>query len=65
LAPTQAHRRVGCPSPKWRATDRLSEPSAVFPAVSGLSRRHPSLLLPGCDGLAPCGITAHDDSLLT
>jgi hypothetical protein len=50
---------------KWRATDRLSEPSAVFLAVSGLSHRHPSLLLPGCDGLAPCDISAHDDSSLT
>ena len=46
------------------ATNRLSESSAVFLAVSGLSHRHPSLLLPGCDGLAPCGIAAHDDSPL-
>ena len=50
---------------EWRATDRLSELSAVFLAVSGLSHRHPSLLLPGCDGLAPCGIAAHDVSLIT
>ena len=47
---------------EWRSTDRLSELSAVFPAVSGLSRRHPSLLLPGCGGSAPCGIAAHDVS---
>ena len=41
----------------------LSHKSKVFPIVSGLSRRHPPLLLPGCDGLAPCGIAAHDVSL--
>jgi hypothetical protein len=33
-----------------------------FLPVSGLSRRLPPLLLPGCGDLAPCGITAHDDS---
>ena len=48
-----------------RSTPELSRESALFLAVSVLSRRHPSLLLPGCDGLAPCGITAHDDCLLT
>ena len=48
-----------------RSTSGLSRKSAVFLAVSGLSHRHPSLLLPGCDGLAPCGIAAHDDSLIT
>ena len=45
-------------------TPGLSQMSAVFLAVSVLSRCHPSLLLPGCDGLAPCGIAAHDDSPL-
>jgi hypothetical protein len=48
-----------------RPPDRLSEPSAVFRAVSGLPRRHPPLLLPGCGGPAPCGLAAHDVSLLT
>ena len=48
-----------------RSTPGLSQEPAVFLAVSGLSCRHPSLLLPGCDGLAPCGIAAHDDSPLT
>ena len=43
-------------------TPGLSLESAVFPAVSGLSHRHPPLLLPGCGGPAPCGIVAHDDS---
>ena len=51
--------------PILRSAPELSRESAVFLAVSGLSRRHPSLLLPGCDGLAPCGISAHDDSSLT
>jgi hypothetical protein len=35
----------------------------VFLNVSVLSRRHPSLLLPGCDELAPCAIAGHDVSL--
>ncbi len=43
-------------------TPGLSLEPAVFPAVSGLSHRHPPLLLPGCGGPAPCGIAAHDDS---
>lgn len=30
-----------------------------FQIVSGLSSCRSSLLLPGCDELAPCGITAH------
>ena len=34
--------------------------SVVFPTVNGLSRRRPPLLLPGCGGSAPCGISAHD-----
>jgi hypothetical protein len=44
-------------------------PRTVFPArhssfrtSADLCRRHPSLLLPGCDGLAPCVIADHDDS---
>ena len=45
---------------RWPPTPGLSLESAVFPAVSVLSHRHPPLLLPGCDGLAPCGISAHD-----
>jgi hypothetical protein len=40
----------------------LSLMSAVFPAVSGLSRRHPLLLLPGCKEQAPCAISGHCDS---
>ena len=44
----------------WPPTPGLSLESAVFPAVSGLSHRHPPLLLPGCGGVAPCGIAAHD-----
>jgi hypothetical protein len=66
---TQQHRRVGRPSGQitlaWWPANRLSESSANFLAVSGLFHRHPSLLLPGCDGLAPCGISAHDVSSLT
>ena len=48
-----------------RPSAQLSERSAVFHAVSGLSRRHPPLLLPGCGGSAPCAIAGHDDSLTT
>src|SRR5262245_16250240 len=48
-----------------RPTDRLSDPSAVFPAASLLSGGHPPLLLPGCGGSAPCGLAAHDVCLLT
>jgi hypothetical protein len=48
-----------------RSTPSLFRVSFVFPNVSGLSRRHPPLLLPGCGGSAPCGISAHDDSSLT
>ena len=44
----------------WPPTPGLSPEPTVFPAVSGLSHRHPPLLLPGCDGVAPCGIAAHD-----
>ena len=44
------------------AACRLSGKPAVFPAVSGLSLRHPPLLLTGCGGSAPCGIAAHDVS---
>ena len=40
----------------------LCQGSVVFPTVSGLSLRSPSLLLPGCVGLAPCAIAGHDDS---
>jgi hypothetical protein len=36
--------------------------SAVFPAVSVLSCRHPLLLLPGCSGVAPRALTGRDDS---
>ncbi len=61
---TQHHRWVDFPSPKWWATCRLCDMSADFPAASVLSRCHPSLLLPGCDGLAPCGIAAHGVSQL-
>ena len=61
LALTQHHRRVGYPV--TRIACRLSDMSTVFPIASVLSRRHPSLLLPGCDELAPCGIAAHDVSL--
>lgn len=31
-----------------------------FRASADYSCRQPSLLLPGCDGMAPCGLTAHD-----
>ncbi len=55
-------------SPAGRLT--TSGPRLVFPSgqwsfhtVSGLSRRHPPLLLPGCGGSAPCGLAAHDVSL--
>ena len=58
---TQHHRRVDCFLTKTAC--RLSGRSLVFPNVSGLSRRHPSLLLPGCDELAPCAIAGHDVSL--
>ena len=69
IRPFPLHTYAGAPAGRlptrrW-ATNRLSESSAVFLAVSSLSCRHPSLLLPGCDGLAPCGIAAHDDSPLT
>ncbi len=42
---------------------RLSGTSVVFLTVSGLSRRQPLLLLPGCSGQAPCAIAGHDVSL--
>jgi hypothetical protein len=55
-------------SPAGRLT--TSGPRLVFPGsqwsfhtVSGLSRRHPPLLLPGCGGSTPCGLAAHDVSL--
>ncbi len=41
---------------------RLSGTSVVFLTVSGLSRRQPLLLLPGCSGQAPCAIAGHDVS---
>ena len=40
----------------------LSLESVVFHTVSGLSLPSPPLLLPGCDGLAPCAIAGHDFS---
>src|SRR3954451_18865655 len=40
----------------------LSPTSTVFPVASGLSRRQPPLLLPGCDGQAPRALTGRDDS---
>ena len=58
---TQHHRRVDYLIAQ--AACRLSGRSLVFPNVSCLSRRHPSLLLPGCDELAPCAIAGHDVSL--
>ena len=54
--------RLVTPRTRPSPTPGLSLGSAVFPAVSGLSHRHPPLLLPGCGGPAPCGIAAHDDS---
>jgi len=56
-----AHRRVGSTA-RW-VPARLSEQSTVFPIASGLSRRQPLLLLPGCSGQAPCAIAGHDVSL--
>jgi hypothetical protein len=38
---------------------------AVFLAVSGLSRRQPPLLLPGCDGQAPRAIAGRDISQMS
>ena len=46
-----------------RPPPRLSETSVFFRTVSGLSRRQPRLLLPGCRGQAPCAIAGHDVSL--
>lgn len=43
----------------------LSPGSAVFPAASGLSRRQPPLLLPGCGGQAPRAIAGRDRSRVT
>jgi hypothetical protein len=40
----------------------LSPGSAVFPAASGLSRRRPPLLVPGCGGLASRAITGRSVS---
>lgn len=43
---------------------RLVSPSVTsFLVVSSLSSCHFSLLLPGCDKLAPCAIASHDVSL--
>ena len=43
---------------------RLVSPSVTsFLVVSSLCRCHFSLLLPGCDKLAPCAIASHDVSL--
>jgi len=61
---SQRDRRVGWPS-QGRSTLGLCRVSADFHAVSGLSRRHPPLLLPGCGGSAPCAISGHDVSSLT
>ena len=47
-----------------RSPPDLSPVPAVFPAVSGLSRRHPLLLLPGCSGQAPRALASRDDSQL-
>jgi hypothetical protein len=46
-----------------RSPPDLSPMSAVFPAASSLSCRHPLLLLPGCSGQAPRALTGRDDSL--
>jgi hypothetical protein len=52
---------AAAPPGRWASRRRpppgLSPMSAVFPAASGLSRRQPSLLLPGCGGQAPRAIT--------
>ncbi len=50
-------RTAGSVGLKRRPPPGLSPMSAVFPAASGLSRRQPSLLLPGCGGQAPRAIT--------
>ncbi len=52
------------PPGRWssRSPPGLSPMPAVFPAASGLSRRHPLLLLPGCSGQAPRALTGRDDS---
>ena len=61
LVLTQHHRRVGYLIAEIACC--LSNRSMVFLIVSVLSRRHPPLLLPGCDELAPCAIAGHDVSL--
>jgi hypothetical protein len=50
-------RAAGSVGPARRPPPGLSPTSAFFLAVSGLSRRQPSLLLPGCDGQAPRAVT--------
>ena len=49
---------AAAPPGRWASRRRpppgLSLRSAVFLAVSGLSRRQPPLLLPGCGDQAPC-----------
>ena len=57
------YRRVGWP-PRGPPPG-LSPGSAVFHAVSGLSRCQPSLLLPGCGGQAPRAIAGRDRSRIT
>ena len=58
---------AAAPPGRWASRGRplpgLSLMSAVFLAVSGLSRRQPSLLLPGCDDQAPRAITGRDLTL--
>ena len=45
-----------------RSPPDLSPVPTVFPVVSGLSCRHPLLLLPGCSGQAPRALTGRDNA---
>jgi len=57
---TARHRRVDWVTVAGDSPDRLSDQSVFFHTSSVLSRRHPPLLLPGCEELAPCGLSTHD-----
>ena len=48
--------------PGGRTVESFLDRQGSFPPVSGLSRRPPLLLLPGCSGLAPRGLSARNVS---
>ena len=64
-AATTSPGRVAIARRRPTVPPELSPGSAVFPAASGLSRRHPPLLVPGCGGVAPRAIAGRSVSYVT